>query len=661
MFQENMVAMLSLFNKTIQDPENTEVRINTMLALAELAMVLDTEEDEASLKAFQDTIPHMVRVLQQSIESGEDEHSMQAFEVFNKLLSYESAFLNVHFKDLLQLMMDIACNTEIDDDARAQAISFLMQAVRYRKLKVQALRIGEELTVKSLRIVTELGDLSAEDEDITPSRSALGLLDILAQSLPPSQVVVPLLKTLGQYVQNPNPDYRRAGILALGMCVEGAPDFISTQLQEILPMVLHLLEDPEARVRSAALNGVARLADDLAEDMGKEHARLIPALIKTFDLASGQLQGPAGEENLSIVRGVCMAIDSLIEGLESENAAKYVQELVPRFSPLYTHDDVKVQIAAIAAVGSVASASEEAFMPFFQNTMQALGQYVALKDSEDELELRGVVCDSCGKIAGAVGAEPFKQFVVPLMQASEEALHLDNPRLKETSYILWSTLSKVYEEEFAPYLEGVVKGLIECLNQDETESDVKLGEEAKDLIGQEVIIAGKKIRVAAAGDDDDDEDEMDGEDDEDWDDLGAVTAIAMEKEIAVEVIGDVLSNTRSKFLPYFQQSMETVLPLVEHTFEGVRKSAVGTMWRAFASLFGLAESQGMDKWKQGLPLKVQMTDDLQKLGNLVMTATLSIWHDEVDRYVVFTLFYTTFHPLTMMTCLFPAHSDTKCE
>ena len=638
MFQENMAAMLSLFNKTIQDPENTEVRINTMLALAELAMVLDTDEDEASLKSFQNTIPHMVRVLQQAIESGEDEHTMQAFEVFNKLLSYESAFLNVHFKDLLQLMMEIACNTEIDDDARAQAISFLMQAVRYRKLKVQALRIGEELTVKSLRIVTELGDLSAEDEDITPSRSALGLLDILAQSLPPSQVVVPLLKTLGQYVQNSNPDYRRAGILALGMCVEGAPDFISTQLQEILPMVLHLLEDPEARVRSAALNGVARLADDLAEDMGKEHARLIPALIKTFDLASGQLQGPAGEENLSIVRGVCMAVDSLIEGLESENAAKYVSELVPRFSPLYTHDDVKVQIAAIAAVGSVASASEEAFMPFFQNTMQALGQYVSLKDSEDELELRGVVCDSCGKIAGAVGAEPFKQFVVPLMQASEEALHLDNPRLKETSYILWSTLSKVYEEEFAPYLDGVVKGLIECLNQDETESDVKLGEEAKDLIGQEVIIAGKKIRVAAAGDDDDDEDEMDGEDDEDWDDLGAVTAIAMEKEIAVEVIGDVLSNTRSKFLPYFQQSMETVLPLVEHTFEGVRKSAVGTMWRAFASLFGLAESQGMDKWKQGLPLKVQMTDDLQKLGNLVMTATLSIWHDEVDRYVSYILF-----------------------
>jgi hypothetical protein len=33
--------------------------------------------------------------------------------------------------------------------------------------------------------------------------------------------------------------------MALGMCVEGAPDFISTQMKEIFPMVLQLLADPE--------------------------------------------------------------------------------------------------------------------------------------------------------------------------------------------------------------------------------------------------------------------------------------------------------------------------------------------------------------------------------------------------------------------------------
>ncbi|KAF1349887.1 armadillo-type protein [Delphinella strobiligena] len=634
MFQENMAAMLKLFNQTIQDPENVEVRINTMLALSELAMVLDTEEDPKSLKAFQDTVPHMVRILQQTIESGDEEHSMQAFEVFNKLLSYESAFLNAHFGDLMHFMMDMAANTNIDEDARSQALSFLMQAVRYRKLKVQALRIGEQLTQKALLIVTELGDLSADDEDVTPARSALGLLDIMSECLPPSQVAVPLLQSLGPYVQNPNPDYRRAAILALGMCVEGAPDFISTQLGEILPMVLHLLQDPDVRVRSAALNGVARLADDLAEDMGKEHARLIPALVKNFDLAMQNINN--GDEHVGILKQSCMALDSLIEGLEQEDAAKYVGELVPRISPLFQHPDIKVQIPAIGAVGSLASASDSAFLPFFQDTMNSLGQYISIKDSEDELELRGMVCDSLGKVAAAVGAEAFQPFVEPIMHASEEALHLDHPRLRETSYILWSTMAKVYEDKFSPYLGGVVKGLIECLQQDETESDVTLGEEAKDLMGKEVIIAGKKIKVAdISGDDDDDTAfDMEDEDDDDWDDLGAVTAVAMEKEIAVEVLGDILTHTHSNFLPYFQQTLEIVLPLVEHTFEGVRKSAIGTMWRGYASLWGMAEGSGMAKWQAGLPLKVQATEDLMKLATLIMTATLTLWQDEVDRGTV---------------------------
>ena len=663
MFQENMPAMLKLFNQTIQDPENVEVRINTMLALSELAMVLDTDEDPKSLKAFQDTIPHMVRILQQTIEAGDEEHSMQAFEVFNKLLSYESAFLNAHFGDLMHFMMDMSANTNIDDDARSQALSFLMQAVRYRKLKVQGLRIGEQLTQKALLIVTELGDLSADDEDVTPARSALGLLDIMSECLPPSQVAVPLLQSLGAYVQNSNPDYRRAAILALGMCVEGAPDFIGTQLPEILPMVLHLLQDPDVRVRSAALNGVARLADDLAEDMGKEHARLIPALVKNFDLAMQNINN--GEEHVGILKQSCMAIDSLIEGLEKEDAAKYVAELVPRISPLFQHSDIKVQIPAIGAVGSIASASEEAFLPFFEATMQSLGQYVSIKDSEDELELRGMVCDSLGKVASAVGAEAFQPYVQPLMQASEEALHLDHPRLRETSYILWSTMAKVYEEKFAPYLEGVVKGLIECLQQDETESEVTLGEEAKDLMGQEVIIAGKKIKVADISNDDDDDDtafDME-DDDEDWDDLGAVTAVAMEKEIAVEVIGDVLTHTRGHFLPFFQQSVEVVLPLIEHTFEGVRKSAIGTMWRGYACLWGLAEGNGMAKWQPGLPLKVQATDDIMKLGNLVMTASLTLWQDEVDRYVLLSPFPLKQQPSQdePTISLIPAHFETFNE
>jgi hypothetical protein len=648
-FPGKISDLYKLFSSTIKDPESAEVRVNTMLALSRLAMLLEPEEDPKSLALFQDAIPGMVNVLKATVEEGDEDHALQAFEVFQTLLGCESALLQKHFGDLVKFMLELGGTTSVDDDYRSQALAFLMQCVRYRKLKIQGLRIGEDMTLKALQIVTELGDLSSEDEDVTPARSALGLLDILASSLPPSQVVIPLLKALGNYFNSQNPDYRQAGILALGMCVEGAPDFIATQLHEILPMVLHLLEDPELKVRAAALNGVARLADDLAEDVGKEHARLIPAMIKNFDLAANNLQAQNDERNLQIIRGSCHAIDSLIEGLDPEEAAKYVPELVPRFSKLFHHDDYKSKGAAIGAIGSIASAAEKAFLPFFEQIMNELSPYVRIKESQDDLDLRGVVCDSMGKIASAVGAEPFEPYVLPLMEASEEALHLDHPRLRETSYILWSTMAKVYEEKFAKYLAGAVKGLSECLDQDETELEVELGEEASDLVGSEVVVQGRKVKVAAATDDDDSDLNEAAMDDDEWDDINTVTAVAMEKEIAAEVYGDIITHVRREYLPYMEETVKKLLELVDHSYEGIRKAALGTLWRTYACLWGMAEGDGMGKWKPGLPLHVEPSTELKQLGNLVMTATMSIWQDEMDRYVFPALFFIT--TATRMTLL----------
>ena len=684
-FTSKFRELFALFRNTIHDPESAEVRVNTMLALSKMALVVDADEDPASLRSFQEAIPGMVGVLKESIDAGDEDRTIQTFEVFQTFLGCDSQLLAPHFKDLVQFMINIAADTEIADDSRTQALSFLMQCVKYRKMKVQGLKIGEQLTLKSLQIVTEIGDSAADEEDVNPARSALGLLDLLAASLPPSQVIVPLLHALGPYVNHSNPEYRRAGILALGMCVEGAPDFIATQLNDILPLVLRLLDDPEIKVRQAALHGVARLADDLADEVGKEHLKLIPALVRNLETAMQSVTGDEKDINLDIIKGSCNAIDSLIEGLETKDVAQYLPELIPRLSRLFAHPDFKVKAGAIGAVGSIAASAEQAFSPYFEATMNTLSEYVGIKDSDDELDLRATVTDAMGSMAGAVGPEAFKPYVQPLMQASEQGLHLGNPKLRESSYILWSTMAKVYELDFKIFLDGVVKGLFESLQQEESDLEVELGEEAQDLLGTEITIAGKKVKISAAEGDGratlkklsqvaqmaDGEDETiadDEEDDDDaWDELTTVTAVALEKEIAVEVIGDVLTHTRKEYLPYLEKTIEAVMPMVEHSYEGVRKAAIGTLYRAYAALWGLAEdgqAGKMDKWLPGLPLKVQPTNEITKLGDMLMTATLAVWAEEEDRYVFRVLITVTEQSkvsssLEMMThmSLIPAHSD----
>lgn len=637
-FEEKFQDLFNLFGKTIRDPESAEVRINTLLALSKLAMHLDSEENVAAVKAFQELVPGMVTVLKDAIDQKEEDRVMQAFEVFQTLLDCDPALLTVHLKDLVVFMNELSANTEADEDTRTQAISFLMQCVQYRKLKIQGMRIGEQLTRTALHIVTELDDSPSADDDITPPRSALGLLDMLAQSLPPSQVVVPLLQALGQYFNSEQANYRRAGILALGMCVEGAPDFISTQMKEIFPMVLQLLADPEPKVRQASLHAVARLADDLAEDLSAEHERLMPLLFKNLASAMQEYKGEEDGPTMDIMKAGISAIDAVVDGLDEKDVSPYQAELVPILHKLFKHPDFKIKALAAGALGSLASSASDSFLSFFDESMHLLQEFATVKDSEEELDLRASVTDAMGEMAAAAGPERYQPYVEPLMRATEEALHLGHSRLKESTYIFWGAMAKVYGEHFAPFLEGVVKGLFDCIEQDEAELEVELGEAAKDLVGQEVTVAGRKVKVASADDDDieGEIEDVDIEDDEDaWDDITATTPFSLEKEIAVEVIGDLVTHTRSSFLPYFEKTIETVMPLAEHPYEGVRKSTISTLHRSYAMLFTIAEEGGqMAKWQPGLPLQVQPAKEVKKFGEILMTATIKMWAEEDDRYVL---------------------------
>lgn len=643
-FVEKYQELFSLFHKTIRDPESEEVRINTLLALSKLAMNLDSEEDEAPVKAFQEFVPAMVAVLKDSIDKQQEDRVMQAFEVFQTLLGCDPALLTVHLKDLVIFMNELASNTEADDDTRTQAISFLMQCVQYRKLKIQGMRLGEQLTLSALRIVTELGDSPSLEDDITPARSALGMLDMLAQSLPPSQVVVPLLHTLGQYFNNNDPNYRRAGIMALGMCVEGAPDFISTQMKEIFPMVLQLLADPEPKVRQASLHAVARLADDLAEDLAAEHSRLMPLLFKNLASAMEEYKGEEDGPTIDIMKAGISAIDAVVDGLGEKEVSPYQSELVPILHKLFKHPDFRIKGLAAGALGSLASSAGDFFLPFFDETMHLFQEFATVKNSEEELDLRASVTDAMGEMAASAGPERYQPYVEPLMRATEEGLHLGHSRLKESTYIFWGAMAKVYVELFAPFLDGVVKGLFACIEQDETDLEVSLGEHGKDLVGQEVTVGGRKVKVASADDDNEEvaedggiEDvEVDEDDKDAWDDITATTPLALEKEIAVEVIGDLVTHTKSAYLPYFEQTIEMVMPLAEHNYEGVRKSTISTLHRSYAMLFAIAEETGqMAKWQPGLPLQVEPAKEVKKFGEILMTATIKMWSEEDDRYVIF--------------------------
>ncbi|KAK0617607.1 armadillo-type protein [Immersiella caudata] len=634
-FGDNMGKLLELFSHTIQDPQSADVRINTMMSIGAMLLMFEPEEDPESVEALQTLIPSMVNVLKDAVQAGDDEKTGHAFEVFQQFLAYESALLGKYLKDLVQFMIDLAANVEADDDVRSQALSFLAQTVRYRRMKIQGMKdMGQQLTQKAMLIITEIDD-EEDDDEMGPARSALALLDQLASDLPPRQVIVPLLDAFPKFAASNEAGFKKAGVLALGTVVEGAPDFIASQVKQIMPLVINLLNDADVGVRHTALVGLARLADDIAEELTDFNEPVMNALVNNLQAAMATEADPkAAKKNVEIIRSVCGALDSMSEGLDAEFMKKYAGELINNIGVLVGHEDYKVKVAASGALGAIAESLGEDFTPYFEKIMQALGEYLTIKGSDEELALRSGVLDSVGRIATAVGAEAFKPYVQPLMQSSEEGLNLGNPRLRESSFILWSSLAKVYEKNFAHFLPGVFQGIFQSLELEEEEITLQLTEAEKEIAGtdEEIITAGKRVRFRKS---DEDEDGMDDDDDEDWDDIG-ISQEALEKEVAIEILGDVITYACSgdEIAMYLEKAIEMISPLVEHTYEGCRKAAIATLWRSYARVFQLMEEETGASWEPGLPLKEAPTQTLVKLGEIVSKATLQVWHEDADRSVV---------------------------
>jgi importin-4 len=636
-YESHVHKLLELFSHTIKDPQSADVRVNTMLSIGAMLMIVDSDNDTKAVSAIQDLIVPIGAVLKDAIDAGDDEKVKPAFEVLQQFLAYESSFLGPHLKNLLLFMLEAGANTAADEDIRLQALAFLVQAVQYRRMKIQAMGdVVTQMVFKGLQILTEL-DEDDEPDEASPARAALGLLDELASDLPARLVMVPLLEQFPKLSASSDPSHRKAGILALGACAEGAPDFVMTQLKPILPVLIQLLNDSDGEVRHCALVGLTGLAEEMAEDLAVEHEAIISAISK--NLQASMVDAPdekTAKKNASVIRSACAALDAMSEGIKSEIMAKYSQQLIGPIGRLLSHPDPKIKMASAGALGAIAGSLGEEFKPYFEQTMSALGAYLGIKDSDDDLLVRGSVCDAMGRIAVAVGPLLFQPYVVELMKASEENLHLENERLRESSFILWASLAKVYGKDFKPFLSGVFKGLFEALELEEEEIILDLTEEEKEIVGdsQELVTGGKRVKVRQTDtpeegilmDDDDDED------DEDWEDFVG-SAEAMEKEVAIEILGDVISHAcgQEEVAQYLEKAVEISKNLIDHPYEGIRKAAVSTLWRSYARVWQLMEEETGAKWQPGFPPNNKPTPLLVKLGEMVAKPTLPLWLEESDR------------------------------
>jgi hypothetical protein len=301
-----------------------------------------------------------------------------------------------------------------------------------------------------------------------------------------------------------------------------------------------------------------------------------------------------------------------------------------RLLVLLENAPIPVRSTVTGAIGSAAHAAKEQFIPYFEPTISRMQNFLTLKNEGEETDLRGIATDTLGTIAEAVGKEVFRPYFQPCVKLAFEGLILDNPRLRECSFIFFATMSKVFEGEFAPYLPNVMEALITSCEQSEqdeflngsflfsllfhvaslsnSQTDLPLsssfltdeGDLSKTVASAIESFSSNGPKTADA--DDEDGEYLDIEDNADELEKlfgGVNSGIAIEKEVAADSIGDIFAATGQAFLPYVERSVKVLIQLLDHYYEGIRKSALASLFKFITTFYDLSEPA---EWTPGMKI-----------------------------------------------------------
>ncbi|EDO19571.1 hypothetical protein Kpol_1018p104 [Vanderwaltozyma polyspora DSM 70294] len=609
---------LTLFGQTINDTTSLETRSLSAQALNHVSGLIEEQEaiNPQHAAKFASLIPSVVNILDVVIKAEDTNNAKLIFNCLNDFLLLDSQLTGNTIVDLIKLAIQIAVNSEVDEDIRVFSIQFIISALSYRKSKVSQGKLGPEITVAALKVASEEVDVdeelnnedeAGENEENTPSLTAIRLLAFASSELPPSQVASVIIEHLPTMLQSSNPFERRAILLAVSVAVTGSPDYILSQFDKIIPATIAGLKDSEPVVKLAALKCVHQLTTDLQDEVAKFHEDYLPLIIDIIDTA----------KHVVIYNYATMALDGLLEFIAYEAIAKYLEPLMNKlFYMLESNNSSKLRCAVVSAIGSAAFAAGSAFVPYFKNSVQYLEQFIQNCSqiegmSEDDIELRAITFENISTMARAVRSEAFSEFAEPLVNSAYEAIKTDSARLRESGYAFIANLAKVYGENFAPFLETILPEIFKTLELDEYQFN--FDGDAEDL---------------AAFAESANEEDLQSK-------FTVNTGISYEKEVAAAALSELALGTKQHFLPYVEQSLKVLSEQVEESY-GLRETALSTMWNIVKAVL-LASKIAPESYPKGIPTGSYVDASVLAVIQNAREISINNLNDEFETSMVITV------------------------
>lgn len=610
--------LLNLFAQTMNDTASLETRSLSAQGLNHVSALIEEEGDINPQYAakFSTLIPSVVTVLDAVIKADDTINIKLIFNCLNDFLLLDSQLTGNAIIDLVKLSLQIAVNGEVDEEVRVFAVQFVTSALSYRKSKISQAKLGPEITVAALKVASEEIDIddelnnedeAAENEENTPSLTAIRLLAFASSELPPSQVAAPIVEHLSTMLTSSNVFERRAILLAISVAVTGSPDYVLSQLDKVIPATITGLKDQEPVVKLAALKCISQLTSDLQDEVAKFHEDYLPLIIEIIDSA----------KYVVVYKYATLALDGLLEFIAYDAIAKYLEPLMNKlFQMLDSNTSSKLRAAIVSAIGSAAFAAGAAFIPYFKTSVQYLEQFIQNSSqiegmSEDDIELRALTFENISTMGRAVRSQTFAEFAEPLVNSAYEAIKTDSARLRESGYAFIANMAKVYGKEFAPFLKTILPEIFKTLEQEEYQFN--FDGDADDL---------------AAFADDADEDDLQNK-------FTVNTGISYEKEVAAAALSELAVASKEHFLEYVEPSLKVLNEQVTESY-GLRETALHTIWNITKAVLLTANIEE-EQYPRGVPSGSYVDNSVLAVVQSARETSLANLTEEFETSMVITI------------------------
>lgn len=537
-FQAHFADLQSLLLKCLQDETSTRVRV---AALKAVGSFLEFASEGAQVAKFRELIPGILNVSRQCLANGEEDVASIAFEIFDELIE-SPVPLGDSARSIVQFSLEVCSSQNLESNTRYQAIQIISWLAQYKSSALKKYKLVIPILQVMCPLLAEANE--GDDGDLAVDRAAAEVLDTMALNLS-KLVFPPVLEFTSLSSQNVNPKYREASATALGVISEGCHEQMKDKMEPVLHIVLGALRDPEQMVRGAASFALGQFAEHLQPEIISHYEIVLPCILNALEDASEDVK----EKSYYALAAFCENM--------GEEILPFLDPLMGRLLTALQNSPRHLQETCMSAIGSVATAAEQAFVPYAERVLEMMKVFMVLTNDED-LCSRARATELVGIVAMAVGRIRMEPILPPFIEAAISGFSLDFSELREYTHGFFSNVAELMDDGFTQYLEHVVPlAFSSCNLEDGSAVDIDESDDDENTSGfggvssDDEAHAEPRVR-----------------------NISIRTGVLDEKAAATQAIGLFALHTKNSFAPYLEDSLKIMVKHAGYFHEDVRLQAV---------------------------------------------------------------------------------------